>query len=348
MNIIKKIIGRRRYKSYLLIIALLGLILFVSFAEAPTSTPTTEGGEEETTNDQEPAADERTVMIGAWLGGWPSRTERNIEYFNQLANYQADIIHTYVYVTQDMDDWKGFMDYVHEQKAINLLTIMMRKSDKTDYTTVDVNNGKLDAYYTSLAKQMRDWQGGAEIWIQPMYEANGYWFGWCLGNSSINTNESFQSAFQRIVNIFRDNGANNVKFIYNVNYGNNGKGASFMGPYPGDEYVDYLSIDGYNWGTSQSWSSWWTFRQTFDTAYYALVSGSNKPVIISEVASAEEGGDKAAWITDMKTQIESGAYPELIAIVWFNDYDRYYGIDWRINSSESSLAAFSNFKRENL
>ena len=26
------------------------------------------------------------------------------------------------------------------------------------------------------------------------------------------------------------------------------------GTYPGDDYVDYISIDGYNWGTAQSWS----------------------------------------------------------------------------------------------
>jgi Beta-mannanase len=338
-SIITRVIAKKKFFFIIFFIVLVSLLIYGFVTKTPNSSPQTISVKGET-NHEKSIEVERTTLIGAWLGTWPSKTEKNIESFNQLSNHHSDIIHTYVFTTQDMDDWESFMDYVHEQGAINLLTIMMRNSDNGEYSTVDVNNGRLDAYYTALAIQMKNWQGGSEIWIQPMYEANGYWFGWGIGNSGVNTNESFRMAFQRIVKIFRDNGAYNVKFVYNVNYGNNGEGASFMDAYPGDGYVDFVSIDGYNWGTSQTWSKWYSFRQTFDAAYEALVNGSNKPVIIAEVASAEKGGDKAAWISDMKKQIQSGAYPELIAVIWFNDYDKYQKVDWRIDSSDSSLAAY--------
>ena len=69
----------------------------------------------------------------------------------------------------------------------------------------------------------------------------------------------------------------NVKWIWTTNVTNHGEGATLTGNYPGDEYVDYISIDGYNWGKSQSWSSWKSFAQVFDDAYKALAN-IDKPI----------------------------------------------------------------------
>jgi endoglucanase len=271
-------------------------------------------------------------MTGAWLGRWAFPSEGRIEEWNQLAGHKADIIHTFVDTSTDMNNWKQTMDYVKSQGAINLLTLQTN-----GYSTVDINNGKLDTYMNNVAASMKSWQNGSEIWVRLFHEGNGNWFDWSIGDSSVNTNTTQKQAFQRIVKIFRAKGATNVKFVYNVNCNNNGAGASYMGAYPGDDYVDYLSIDGYNWGNTQSWSTWQSFRSIFDPAYKALTSGSSRPVIIAEFASTESGGSKAAWITDMKNQIQSGAYPKLIAYVWFNEDKE---TDWRIQSSSASLAAF--------
>ena len=278
-----------------------------------------------------------TPMSGAWLGSWPSAKQKNIEHFNELSKQQSDIIETFVNTNQDFTQWIDFLDYVRKEGAKNLLTLEMKKSDGDEYSTVDINNGELDAYFTNLAIQMKDWQKGSEIWVMLMHEVNGTWYGWSIGSSQVNTNESYKEAFQRIVKIFRNNGASNVKFIYNVNHSNSGIGSSYMEAYPGDDYVDYVSIDGYNWGNSRSWGKWEGFREIFDEAYTALVNGTTKSVIITEVASTEIGGDKAAWITDMKKQIHSEAYSKLHAVIWLNEYKE---TDWRIESSAASLAAF--------
>lgn len=301
--------------SILLLTAFVTLTIYGPVAEAATISPKT----------------------GAWLGSWPSVTQKNIEYFIQLSNHKSGVVHTFVNTNQDITQWKGFMDYVKNQGATNLLTLEMKKSDGSDYNTIDISDGMLDAYLVKIATQMKSWQNGSEIWVRPMHEVNGNWYGWSIGDSKVNTNESYKAAFQRVVNVFRSNGASNVKFIYNVNNTNVGEGSSFMGAYPGDNYVDYVSMDGYNWGTSQTWSTWQGFRQIFDNTYNALVSGSKKPVIIAEFASTEIGGNKAAWITDMKNQIHSGVYPKLVAAIWFNENKE---TDWRIESSASSLAAY--------
>ncbi|AFV02088.1 Carbohydrate binding family 11 [Dehalobacter sp. DCA] len=330
----------RKPISLILITVLVTFTIFLSCLNNKISlAETNRAGETSLVANSSQSAESNT-LYGAWMGTWPSATDRNIENYNILSNHHCGVIHSFIYSYQNMDDWADFMDYTKEQEAINLLTIILVKNNGKQYSTVDINKGELDAYFTEIAKQLKNWQDGSEIWFQPLYEANGYWFGWNIGNSKINTNETYRNAYQRIVTIFRDNGATNVKFVYNVNYQNNGEGASYMGAYPGDNFVDYVSIDGYNWGTSQSWSKWQTFRQTFDAAYTALTKGSNKPVIITEVASTEKGGSKADWITDMKKQIETGAYPELKAVIWFNDNGNSEEMDWTIDTSESSLAAY--------
>ena len=110
--------------------------------------------------------------------------------------------------------------------------------------------------------------------------------------------------------------------------------------YPGDEYVDWLCMDGYNWGTSQSWSNWQTFDEVYAPTYASLQQISpNKPIIIGEFASSDKGGDKAAWVTDAFQKIGS-VYPQIRAAVWFNTNKE---TDWRMNSSP---AVFDVFKKE--
>ncbi|MBU1026402.1 MAG: hypothetical protein KKA31_01585, partial [Candidatus Margulisbacteria bacterium] len=101
--------------------------------------------------------------------------------------------------------------------------------------------------------------------------------------------------------------------------------------YPGSAYVDWIGIDGYNWG----FGDWFTFDEIYSSSY-ATFSTYGKPIMIGEFASAEDGGDKAAWITSTFLTIKND-YPQIRAFNWFNiNKER----DWRINSSSSAEAAF--------
>ena len=69
-------------------------------------------------------------------------------------------------------------------------------------TTVDINDGMLDSYFTEMASNMKSWQNGSEIWIRFMHEMNGNWYSWGIGDSNINTNQTYINAYRRVVNIF--------------------------------------------------------------------------------------------------------------------------------------------------
>lgn len=274
-----------------------------------------------------------TVTEGIWFGSWASSASQNIETFEAMTNTRLGIVQTFVNTNLALSDFGPTMDYVDSKGAINLLTLTPH-----GYTTKDINSGKLDKYYTTLAKQLKSWKNGKEVWVRFMHEVNGNWYSWSIGDSTVNTNASYIAAYRRVVNLFRKQNATNVKWVYNVNNSNVGANASFTGAYPGSDYIDYVSMDGYNWGSNTTWSTWTSFRGVFDQAYGALLP-LNKPLIITELGCSEIGGDKAAWVTDAYSQIHSGVYKNLTALVWFNENKEY---DWRINSSEAALNAYIN------
>lgn len=281
------------------------------------------------------------IQTGAWLGEWPSVTKKNIESFDSLTNTNHKYVHTFVNSNQNLTQWQGFLDYVDSTGKINILTLELKNKNGVDYTTADINKGTLDKQLALIASQLKSWKNGKEVWIQMMHEVNGNWYGWSIGKNKVNTNQSYINAYQRIVTIFRQAGATNIKFLYNVNAENVGPSTSFMGAYPGDIYVDYVSMNGYNWGNTRSGSSWMSFRSIFDKPYSELTKFSSRPVIITEFSSAESGGNKANWILDASQQIKSGVYPRLEAAIWFNENKE---TDWRVNSSVSSLNAYTFFK----
>ena len=279
------------------------------------------------------ASADSTVTEGAWFGSWSSYESQHVENFEAITQTKLGIVQTFVNTNMTLADFGPTLNYVDSKGAMNLVTLTPH-----GYTTKEINNGKLDKYYTNLAKQFKDWNNGKEVWIRFLHEGNGNWYSWSIGDSRVNTNDSYKAAYRRVVDIFRKQGATNVKWVYNVNNGNVGANASFTNAYPGSDYIDYVSIDGYNWGTATSWSKETSFREVFDKAYEALLP-LGKPLILTEVGCSETGTNKAAWVTEAYSQIKSGAYKNLMALVWFNENKEY---DWRINSSDAALTAYIN------
>ncbi len=273
---------------------------------------------------------ETELKIGAWLGEQP--TDNGVKAFNQLQGRNLDIVHMYMDWSTNFNSIRNNVDSAYLNNAVILITW-----EPWEYDTVQIMNGNADNYIKRMAQDMKSY--GKEIWLRPLHEANGDWYPWAIGYSSgRNTNSTYIAAFRHIVDIFRNEGANNVKWVFTLNCDNVGPNTSYEGIYPGDNYVDYNSIDGYNWGTTQSWGSTWnTFDQIFSRSYNSL-KNYNRPIFIAEWASAEIGGNKAQWITDSFNTIKS-SYPKIFAAVWFSHNKE---TDWRINSSEATLNAYKN------
>jgi beta-mannanase len=139
-----------------------------------------------------------------------------------------------------------------------------------------------------------------------------------------------------MVSVFRSEGAGNVRWVWCPFSTQPPRRAAdgWRAYYPGDRYVDWIGMDGYNWGTTRSWSRWQPFGEIFGPPYRDYAG--RKPLMICEVASAEAGGDKGSWIDEMGAEL-SGRFSKIEAVVWF---DAKKETDWCVDSSERALHAF--------
>jgi endoglucanase len=99
-----------------------------------------------------------------------------------------------------------------------------------------------------------------------------------------------------VKDVFDKSGAKNIKWVFSVNWENVPKENEYRSCYPGDGYVDYIGIDGYNWGDSAIWSKWRSFKEIFSQVYKDASLNYKKPVLITEFSSSASGGVKAKWI----------------------------------------------------
>ncbi len=273
-------------------------------------------------------------QIGAWVGGsgtYPQPTKSNVEAFQTLQNRHVDIISVFALWGTNSWTWtKNYADVAAENNSILLVTWMAN-----GYTTPEIVSGNADTYLKAYAEGVKTY--GKEVWLRPFHEANGDWYDWGIAKSGAgNTNQTLIDAWKHVVKIFRDLEVKNVKWVWTTNATNSGS-ASFTGWFPGDDWVDMVSIDGYNWGSAQSWSKWQSFTQVFTPAYNAL-SISSKPLFIPEFSCSEHGGNKAQWITDMFNDIPV-KFPRIFALMWFSQ-SKSAEADWAVNTSDAALNAW--------
>jgi len=195
----------------------------------------------------------------------------------------------------------------------------------------EIASGTYDEYFRREADQVRGL--GITVMLRFAHEMNLLSSDWGPGKQG-NTPAGYVEAWRHIVTIFRQEGADNVKWVWapNIDYG----GRPFSQFFPGDEWVDYVGLDGYNWGATEG-ESWESFSQLFASSYATITALSTKPVIIAETGSSESGGDKPAWIEETFFRTIPEQMPRVAAVVWFNDAKER---DWRINSSQASLEAY--------
>jgi hypothetical protein len=213
-----------------------------------------------------------------------------------------------------------------------------------DFQLKDISSGAHDAY-------LRTWAQGARAWGQPFFirfdaEMNGWWRPW---SEQLNGNAAgeFAPAWRHVVDVFRQQGATNVTWIWCPNV-QGPSSTPLPGLYPGSTYVDWVCMDGYNYGTDYG-NKWHSFSEIFrPSAYngyidtYGLLGqvAPGKPIIVGETASSEDGGSKSAWITTLLGTELPVAFPNVKALLWFNWNDNDPVKDWPIQSSPSSQAAF--------
>jgi mannan endo-1,4-beta-mannosidase len=182
--------------------------------------------------------------------------------------------------------------------------------------------GRQDAYLAKYAQHVHEF--GLPVAISFGHEMNGFWYSWGYRHTAPAT---FVAAWRKIVTVFRQQGADNVTWLWTVNILGTQAGIPSPAPWwPGGSYVTWVGIDGYYYKPS------WTFASLFGPTIKAVRELTLAPILITETAASPAAGQPAK-IADLFAGVRACG---LLGFVWF---DGKGFRDWRL-TSPAAITAF--------
>lgn len=205
----------------------------------------------------------------------------------------------------------------------------------------DILEGQYDEYLLFMASEIKRW--GKPLIIRLAHEMNISRYHWGTTEEDFGPDSPiiYIRLFQYVVDLFKKEKVSNVFWAFCPNSDSipNEGWNSASKYYPGDQYVDILGMDGYNWDINeelaasrqQSWtSSDRSFEQIFKPLYQELKAiAPQKPIIIFETATVIRSakGSKSLWIKDALKTAKSW---NIKGIVWFEVEKEE---NWEINQN---------------
>lgn len=197
-----------------------------------------------------------------------------------------------------------------------------------------ITNGSQDAHIDQRARALRDLR--RPVLLRFFWEPD----------ARINVGRSqdpatYRAAWRRLHQRFQAAGATNVEFVWSPTADGFRTGEAPKW-YPGDDVVDWIAADGYNWypRSTSGRANWRSFSDIF-TPFYAWAENRPKPLMVAEMGLQEDpsqSGRKAAWIRDMAAVLPR-SFPRIKAVVYFNG-DGGRQIPWFVESSTSARTAW--------
>jgi hypothetical protein len=112
--------------------------------------------------------------------------------------------------------------------------------------------------------------------------------------------------------------------------------------YPGDDVVDWMCADGYNWAPNKAGTRYEPFQELFQ-AFYNWSVPHNKPLMVGETGVMENNpGDKANWLKAAHISMTQH-YPNIVAWLYF-DTQNANGLnnEWWLESDPGSYQAWKD------
>jgi hypothetical protein len=281
-----------------------------------------------------PLAPRQGVLLGAYVdttGRWvdDATAEAGVSHFESAIGRTLSIDHHYYAWTDSFPTGLERWDAAHGR------TPMISWSGTS---LGPILSGRYDAMIRQRAEDVRAF--GSPVFLRWGWEMNGNWSSddGSHNNDPGTTNgpQKYIAAWRHIHDIFTSVGATNAVWVWSPNATDvpDASWNHWTRYYPGNAYVDWIGIDGYNWGTSRPWSSWTSFAHLVQPIYSTYAG--RKPIMVAETGSAEHGGSKAAWFSSIGKVLPT-RFPAIAALVYF-DADKE--VNWTVQSSAAALASF--------
>jgi mannan endo-1,4-beta-mannosidase len=198
--------------------------------------------------------------------------------------------------------------------------------DPTDASVSAIAGGTYDEYLRSYADSVRNFKDAVVIGFG--HEMNANWYSWGYGHVAPS---KFIAAWKHLVTVFRQQGADNVTWLWTVQ-----ADGPHTGPvqdwWPGASYVTWVGVDGYYYRPTDTFSS--VFGKTIDQ----VRTFTKAPVLLSETAVGP-AADPFPKIQDLFHGVTSY---HTLGLVWFDMKQKgdLYHQDWRLEDNGLAKESF--------
>ena len=199
-----------------------------------------------------------------------------------------------------------------------------QKHGEKTFSLARIIHGDFDPDLAAWARDAKAF--GSPILIEWGTEPNGDWFGW---NGKWNGGpkegpKRFLEAHRHIVDIMRREGAENLQWVWHVNWLDQPerKWNAFENYYPGADYCDWVAVSAYGPTTPTTRDGTESFRFKLRNAYPRLTSlAPRKPIIIAEFGCDLHNPrvNVVAWSRSTLDDLFSGRWPAIIGFCWWNE-----------------------------
>lgn len=223
---------------------------------------------------------------------------------------------------------------------------------------VQIAAGAYDAYILEWGGRLKAFLSGPDgalgtaddrrAYLRLAHEMNGDWYPWSA-STGVSTPADYVAMWRRVHGLVSGLGLGpaQLQWVWSVNHTDNGPFTAEQ-YFPGDAYLDWVGIDGYNWGATQPWSAWATPEATFGPMLARVRALSSKPLTIAETAATSltsagpSVAQKSAWVTALFGWATTNGVGMLC---WFNtDKETDWGVFDGASGDESYRYGRTTYK----
>lgn len=192
-----------------------------------------------------------------------------------------------------------------------------------------IAHGAGDGWLRYYAREVAAY--GYPVVISFAHEMNGNWYSWGAGHQPAS---AYVAAWRHVVQLFRDEGASNVTWMWTVNSTNAAGNNPLRQWWPGQAWVNWVGIDGYYYRSTD------TFDSVFGKTAAQIRTFTSAPILISETGVGTTP-DRETQIKNLLAGVQAN---HMLGIVWFNkaQHDGVAHQDWRLQDDPAALAEFKS------
>ncbi len=208
------------------------------------------------------------------------------------------------------------------------LGLLDRRRDQPAFALRRIVAGDHDALIDRWAAEVARYR--RPVMLRFAAEMNGDWLPWAIGVNG-NRAREYVAAWRHVRERFRRAGAGNAIWVWNPITSYDGS-TPLRQVFPGARDVDWLAVDGYNWGPLPPRAGRATRQSSLPPSASSRELAPRRPLMIAETGSPPDSR-KPRWVT---ATLQRRARRRPRAVVWF-EFDKE--TDWRLSSGRAVASA---------